>query len=185
MTHLKKDNSKIINYTTPIIDNSSISIDMKLNSQDEIERCYIDFRTHKSNGKINGLYILRITPQKQHDKLKLKFISRKGNKQEDLKEEKELLSTTIEESLTLELIDELIRKIILIINNKARSYKKQSISLENENIIQNINNSQIQAINFIKQIKGEIPLPHLEEILEKFIDDNSKNKNDNKKKILK
>ena len=41
-----------------------------------------------------------------------------------------------------------------------------------------------QIIDFIKQIKGEIPLPHLQENLEKFVEANS-SKNINKKRQLK
>ena len=45
--------------------------------------------------------------------------------------------------------------------------------------------SEAQVINFIKQIKGEIPLPHLQENLEKFINEHDISKNYNKKRVLK
>lgn len=188
--HSKEGKRKRINYTSPVIDNSSIAIELWTDEQNEIESCYVDFRTHKNNGKINGLYALRIAPQRYYDKFSIRFISRKGDRYRDFSEEisksdEELLSTIVDGKITIELINELIRKVIPIINNRANSYKKQSISTMNETIISNLTNSKTKAINFVKQIKGEIPLPHLQENLEKFIIEHDINKKDNKKRILK
>ena len=186
----KENNRKRINYTTPVVDNSSIAVELWTNEQNEIENCYVDFRTHKNNGKVNGLYALRISPQNYYDKFSIRFISRKGYRYDDFSEsisdtDDELFSTIVDGKLTPEIIDELIRKIIPIINKRATEYKKKTISEENHAIISNSINAELQAINFIKEIKGEIPLPHLYESLEKFIIKNSKDKNNNKKKILK
>lgn len=188
--HFKEGKRKRINYTTPVVDNSSIAIELWTDEQDEIKSCYVDFRTHKNNGKINGLYALRITPQRYYDKISIRFISRKGNRYRDFSEEiskneEELFSTIVDGKLTIELIDELIRKVIPIVNNKANIYKKQSISTMNETIISNLMDSETQAINFVKQIKGEIPLPHLQENLENFIVEHDKSKKDDKKRVLK
>lgn len=188
--HFKEGKRKRINYTTPVVDNSSIAIELWTDEQDEIKNCYVDFRTHKNNGKINGLYALRITPQRYYDKISIRFISRKGNRYRDFSEaisknEEELFSTIVDGKLTIELIDELIRKVIPIVNNKANIYKKQSISTMNETIISNLMDSETQAINFVKQIKGEIPLPHLQENLENFIVEHDKSKKDDKKRVLK
>lgn len=87
--------------------------------------------------------------------------------------------------IIIELIDELIRKVIPIVNNRAKSHKKHSISPTNETIISNLIDSEAQVINYIKQIKGEIPLPHLQENLEKFINEHDISKNYNKKRVLK
>ena len=186
----KENNRKRINYTTPIVDNSSMAVELWTNEQNEIENCYVDFRTHKNNGKINGLYALRIAPQNYYDKFSIRFISRKGYRYDDFSEsisdnEEELFSTIIDGKLTPELIDKLISKIIPIINQRATKYKKQSISEENHTIISSAIDAETQAINFIKEIKGEIPLPHLYETIEKFIMSNCKDKNEGTKRILK
>ena len=188
--HSKEGKRKRINYTSHVVDNSSIAIELWTDEQDEIESCYVDFRTHKNNGKINGLYALWIAPQRYYDKFSIRFISRKGDRFRDFSEEiskneEELFSTIVDGKLTIELIDELIRKVIPIVNNRANSYKKQSISRMNETIISNLMDSETQAINFVKQIKGEIPLPHLQENLEKFIVEHDKSKKDHKKRVLK
>ena len=41
-----------------------------------------------------------------------------------------------------------------------------------------------QAINFIKQIKGEIPLPHLQSNIENFIVENDRSYAENQNKEL-
>jgi hypothetical protein len=180
----KETKRKKINYTSPIINNSSIVGELWTNEQNEIENCYVDLRTHKSKGKINGLYAIRISKHQNYNKISIRFISRKGNKNKDFSEdistnEEKLYSTIIDGKITIELIDELIKKVILLVNNSAGIYKKQPIVDPNETIFSNFVDIETQAINFIKQIKGEIPLPHLQENLEKFVNENSKSKKDN------
>ena len=186
----KDNNHKTIDYTSPIIDNSSISVVIRINEQNEIEYCYIDFRTHKNDGRIKGLYALRISSQRYFDNFSLRFINRKGYKDKDFKEDifkndEKVFTSIIDENITIELIDELIRKIIPIVNNHANINNKQTISLKHENAISNMINEKVQAINYVKNIKGEIPLPKLQSNLEKFISENGKNKESNKMKVLK
>ena len=57
--------------------------------------------------------------------------------------------------------------------------------IENIPIIQEYINKEKEAINQIKEIKGEIPLPHLQENIEVFIDKYDNKKTNNKKKTLK
>lgn len=185
--HLKENGRKRINYTSSIVDKSSISLELWTNEQNEIERCYIDFRTHKGNGRINGLYALRIFSQ--YDKFTLKFISRKGNRSNDFanvlaSNDEELYSTIINEKITIELVNELISKVIPIVNRKVTKSNnhggnRQYIADVSNTIIPSFMSDEVEAINFVKQIKGEIPLPHLQENLEKFVNE------DNKRKILK
>ncbi len=177
----KENHRKRINYTSPVIDNSSVVIELWENDDNEIENCYVDFRTHKnnfsaykSNGKINGMYALRIIPE--YDRFSIKFISRKGNRYYDfgnevLESEEELFSTVVDGKLTIEFIDELIRKIIPIINMNATNNNRQTISDKHENIASNLIDAEKEAIDFVKQIKGEIPLPHLQKELENFVNE--------------
>ena len=187
--HLKDKKIKKIDYISPIIDNSSIYIELWTNDQNEITKCNVDFRTHKDNGKINGFYALRINPQQYYDKISIRFISRKGTRERDFSDKienlEELFSTTIDGQATATAIDELIMKVIIIINNRASDNKRQSISSMNDGIISSIMNTEKEVINFVKQIKGEIPLPHLQANLEKFVNEHDKNKKTGKKRVKK
>lgn len=183
-----KDNQrKRINYVTPTINNSSIEVELWTNNEDEIERCYIDFRTHKGNGKVNGLYALRIIPE--YNIFKLNFISRDGFRYGDFSKQliensEELYSAIFDGKLTYELIDELIKRLIPIINHKAINSSRKTIAQENNTAISNVLEIENQAINFIKQIKGEIPLPHLQANVENFVE-NNQIKTESVKKLLK
>jgi len=183
----KETNRKRIEYRTPIINNSSIQIELWEDAENSIERCYIDFRTHKGNGKVNGLYALRIIPK--YNVCTLNFISRDGFRYGDFSKQlvensEELYSSIFEGNLTYELIDELIRKVIPIINHRAINTSRKTIAQENNTAICNVLEIENEAINFIKQIKGEIPLPHLHSNVENFVE-NNKSKTDSVKKLLK
>lgn len=185
--YLKEDGSKRIKYISQIVDKSSVSLELWINEQEEIERCYIDFQTHKGNGKINGLYALRIFSQ--YNQFTLKFISRKGNHSTDFasvlsSSDKELYSTIINGKITIELVNELIHKVIPIVNRKVtksnnHNNNRQYIADVSNTIISNAMLDEVNAINLVKQIQGEILLPHLQENLEKFINE------DDKRKVLK
>ena len=183
----KESKRKRIRYTTSIINDSSIEVELWTNDENVIERCYIDFRTHKGNGKVNGLYALRILPQ--YRIFTLNFISRDGIKYVDFSKtltenNEELFSTIFDGNLTFELIDELVKKIIPIINRRAIRYSRKVIDQQNSLVISNIVDMERQAINFIKQIKGEIPLPHLQSNIENFIVENDRSYAENQNKEL-
>ena len=84
----------------------------------------------------------------------------------------------MEGNITLELIDELIKKVIPLINEFASCYQKQPVSEKNEEIMKD-------AVNLVKSIIGEIPLPHLKENLIAFVDDNDRGKKDGNPRLLK
>lgn len=187
---LNENKRKRIIYSTPIIDYSSVSIELWLD-ENGIERCYIDFRTHKGK-KISGIYALRLFSK--NNIFSLRFINRKGTKYNDFAQvlahdDEELYSTILNGRITMEIVAELIKKVIPIIN---RSVDKSNNHGNNKKYISELNNSNImkflsfekQLINFLKQIKDEIPLPHLKESLEKFIENNDKDKKDNKQKTF-
>lgn len=186
----KDDGTKIIEYKIPIDNDSSIIVKIYI-QKEKIKKCYVDFRTHRKNGKVNGTYALRLNASKKlsnENICTLNFISRKGMKNNDFVNE---LSTTdnvlyskiLNEDLTLELIEELIKKLIPVINNQALLNNKPIIGIDNEEII--LSKMEKDVINYIKQIKGEIPLPHLQRNLENFIESYEITKNDGQKLILK
>ena len=167
----------------PIIDGSSIFIELCFNENGDIDSCLIEFRTHKSNGKINGKYLLRLKPYSQLNKFSINFIRRSGYKSANLSKlieqnDIELYTSIMEGNITLELIDELIKKVIPLINEFASCYQKQPVSEKNEEIMKD-------AVNLVKSIIGEIPLPHLKENLIAFVDDNDRGKKDGNPRLLK
>jgi len=182
----KETKKKKINYISSVINNSSISIELILDENDIVERCHVDFRTHKGNGKINGLYALRINPGYYND-FSLNYISRNGIKEQNFVYNlpihlfKEIISC----GLTFELVDEIINESIKVIKLKAMLKHRQAINIEKSYDISYVIDVEKQIIDFIKQIKGEIPLPHLQENIEKFIETYSRDKVEEKKKVLK
>lgn len=82
------------------------------------------------------------------------------------------------------MVNELVRKVIHIVNHRAINAERPTISPINGSVISNLLDADRDVINFVKQIKGEMPLPHLQEILEKFVSENEKNKKDGKTKVL-
>jgi len=185
--HHKGTNRKIIKYISPIINSSSVEVELTL-EDNQIEKCYVDFRTHKGNGKVNGLYALRIVPF--YNKCTLNFISRDGYRDGDISQKfaetnEELYSSIFNDNLTLEKIDEIIKQILPIINKRAVTTSKKILDDKNALVISNIMDIESQAFDFIKQIKGEIPLPSLQQRLEAFVTENDIRKNYNKQKCLK
>ena len=159
---------------------------MLFNQNDTIEKCCIDFRTHKGNGKINGLYALRIEPG-HFSRFSLNYISRDGVKGPDFVHllPTILFKAIIPGELTLELVDEIIYESVKVINQIAGIKHRQFITLDCDYCVTDIVDIEKQIIDFIKQIKGEIPLPHLQANIEKFIEANSKYKKQGKKRTLK
>ena len=182
----KENGKKKISYTGPIKNSTSIWVELVFDEDESIERCYIDFRTHKGNGKISGLYALRIIPGNIFSKFALNHIGRSGNRSFDFSHllPTEVLNATIPGELTIELVNEIINKTIPVINQISGTKHKPFILSEEKHLEPNITETEKQIIDFIKQIKGEIPLPHLQENLEKFVEANS-SKNINKKRQLK
>lgn len=186
--HSKNGKRKIIRYISPKVDNISTAVKLYINEQGEIERCNIDFRVHKNNGKIKGMLAVRIAPQR--DKFTINYITRGGIKYDDfleelLENEEELISTLISGTPSAESIDELIPKVIPIFNDWAEKNGREPISPTNQVSISSIMDIEQNAVDFLKQISGEIPLPHLQDILKKYITTNDKSKNDAKRKVLK
>ncbi len=184
----KATKNKKIQYISPVVNNSSISLELYINDQDEIEKCYVDFRTHrnsrKNKGKINGIYALRIVSE--NNICTLNFISRKG-KYSNLvnkisEQEEQLFTTVLNGNLTFELIDEFIKKVIPIMNRNALTESKPVIASVNETVVINACEMEQEAIHYVKQIKGEIPLPYLQRNLERFIEEYQTEKSNTKVK---
>ena len=193
MTIDKRTGQKEIVVFSPIYEKSSIKIVIKINEQNIMEKCFIDFRTHKGNGKINGQYILRMVVNsynKQNNKFLIKFINHRGKgnlyfSSEALEYEKEMLSTINNEKLTIESLNEIVKRCLLIINTSAINYKRRPISLASENIISNIIESESQVMSLLCRTEDKIPIPHLQMLLNKLIEEHFGDRDTGSKRVLK
>ncbi len=195
-TEIQNNNLKIvinpdrsrINYISDIVNNSSIAIELWC-KEGKLTNCYIDFRTHKNyKNKINGLYRLRIAPDKNYGQFSLKFVSRKDYYGYDfsekiIKEDEELYTTLFYGDITLDLIGELVNKLIPIINKEAVHNNKPLIALDNAISIQTIKELDNRVLELLSEVKDGVPLKHLENILQTFIKYYTEERP--KKKILK
>lgn len=166
----KENKRKFITYVSSIVDDFSIHSDVWINEENEIEKCNIYFRTHKGNGKINGIYILKLDSS-SIENCSLKFVSRKGNSVflNNIFELDEF--SNFEGKITFETINEIISKVISIINKKEEFSKNQIIFNDFDILTQ-----EKQIINFLKQLKDEIPLPILQERIDKIVSKNEQEK---------
>ena len=167
ITKSKEDGMKYINYETPIIDGTSAHVELTIDSNDEIKKCYVDFRTHKSNGKINGMYLLRINNK---DRIcTLNFMSRDGNKNE-----RNILGDeayAFYGDITIDEIDDLINTCVNLINAYALRNKKQTVNLTNKRLITTYAYEEAKIIKYIDEIKGEIPYSSLSSYFFSFVED--------------
>lgn len=185
----KEEQEKYVKYYIPKINQSSLVLEIYKNKEDAIERCYVDFRTHGKRGKVNGLYALRIYLKYGVRRYNLCFTSRKGGHSYDFMDEltnkdDDLYYDMYEGDFTLDLLERMITQIIPILNRKALSANRPPIALELASVIRDYKQESEAAIDFVKQIKGEIPLPHLKENLDKFIEEYSLGENYTRKRVL-
>ncbi len=163
--YTKENKRKRIYYVSPIKDKTSVAIELWTNYNEKIESCNIDFRTHKSNGKINGLFALRINHKGNNALLfSLDFITRDGLKYSLTKY---IDYSMINQEITIDFITEIVKNVLPMINSKKEIFEKNY-----ETIMIDVMNARLEIINFLKQIKGEIPLFHLQTNLGKFIAEN-------------
>lgn len=185
----KEEQEKYVRYCISSKYQSSLVLEIYKNKDNEIEKCYVDFRTHRKNGRVNGLYALRIFSKYGTRRYNLCFTSRKGDHSYDFinevtSDDEVLFSKMYEGTITLDLIEEMIAKIIPIINRKAYRVNRPLIALELASVIGDYKRESEAAIDFLKQIRGEILLPHLEENIDKFIEEYSLGENYTRKRII-
>ncbi len=170
----KEKDIKTITYKSGVVDKSSIYAEVIFDNNDDIDKCYIDFRTHRNNGKTNGMYLIRINNKDKN--FSFSYRSRKGN-----------ICKYIDniyyddERLSMDTLKNRIEFFIDVINSCYRN-GRQFISTNID--INDLVNTEKYVIEFMKQIKGEIPLPYLQEQIDKFILEYSKSKKDDKVKKL-
>lgn len=170
----KEKGTKKITYKSGVVDKSSIYAEVRLDNNDDIDKCYIDFRTHRNNGKINGMYLIRINNTDK--KFSFSYRTRKGNicKYDDniYYDDERLSMGTLKNRI------EFFRDAI------NRCYRNGRGAISSDIDINDLVNTEKDVVSFMQQIKGEIPLPYLQEQIDKFILEYSKSKKDDKVKKL-
>lgn len=170
----KEKGTKKITYKSGIVDKSSINAEVRLNDNDDIDKCYIDFRTHRNNGKINGMYLIRINNRDKN--FSFSYRTRKGDickYVDNIYYDDERFSMG-----TLKNRIEFFRDAINSCYRNGRGAISSDIN------ISDLVNIEKDVVNFMKKIKSEIPLPYLQEQIDKFILEYSNSKSNDKVKKL-
>ena len=178
----KERGTKTITYTSDVVDKSSIYAEVRLDDKDDINKCYFDFRIHRNNGKtwygkkgkINGMYLIRINNRDKS--FSFSYQSRKG----DICKYIDNIYYD-DESLSMGTLKNRIEFFVDIINS---CYRNGRGAISSDINISDLVNTEKDVVNFMKQIKSEIPLPYLQEQIDKFILEYSNSKKNDKVKKL-
>ncbi len=164
---------KTIEYKSPIVQKSSIYVTLIMDTNNKIQKCYIDFRFHRRNNKIRGHYNLRIKDISYGDRLSLYYV---GHKQKDSdishiieRRLPSLYDEITQGEITVEKIDKLIPHLISIFNELQPRGKKLTFANIERPVIGDIMDSYKNTINSIISIELNTPSPHLKKDLYKLI----------------
>ncbi len=170
----KEKGTKKITYKSGIVDKSSIYAEVKLDDNDDIDKCYIDFRTHRNNGKINGMYLIRINNRDKN----FSFSYRTGK--DDICKYIDNIYYD-DERFSMGTLKNRIEFFRDAINS---CYRNGRGAISSDINISDLVNIEKDVVNFMKKIKSEIPLPYLQEQIDKFILEYSNSKSNDKVKKL-
>lgn len=147
-------------------DKSKIILEAKLNKENTLEKGFVEIKTKKGNGKINGTYRFDLDNEK---KISANFYSRKGKKidltNNPLLVQHVLLLTeqslNTDETITKDTIMNVTNNMqeILLNNINERKIEVDQKYFSMENLVE----KDKKVTNLLKQIKGEIPLVGLTE----------------------
>ena len=176
----KSTGMKRVLYQSDVVDKSSIYAEVKLDDNDDIDKCYIDFRTHKNSNKIwyknkakiTGMYLIRINNKDKN--FSFSYRTRKG----DICKYDDNIYYD-DESLSMDTLKDRIKFFIDTINS---CYRNGRGAISSDINISDLVNTEKDVVNFMKQIKSEIPLPYLQEQIDKFILEYSNSKSNDKVK---
>lgn len=181
ITRDKITGEKRVYYNTDIDNNCSMNFELFLDENDKVKKCNIDYRTHKNNGKINGIYTIRINPKEMMSKIT--YITRKGIKTDIAKINNDMYFYGMP---TISDLEEIALSALEIINVRAQTEGKKTIDIDTNRLISKYSFIEADEVRKINELKGEIPLPHLIDIFDTFVERYYK-KIDNKnilKKVL-
>lgn len=156
----------------PISNNSSLELVVNLTPDGRVVSCGIDFYTYKGKEKMkrNGAYAFRANSSG----LSFNFLSRGGLhacilKSNEYKNLQEKLATILNEPYSAFLLEDLISDLVSYINNWALQVHREQFVVDEAWNLHDALNIKDLAIRYLKEIKGEIPLPHLCRILDTCI----------------
>lgn len=157
---LKEANSIRITYKSDIIDNSSLTSDIYLDGNNEIEKCHVLFTTYGCDGKFNGNYLLDI----ENGTYSLVHLNKKGDAYNYIND-----AIYVDHDFSLETLDNRINGFINDIN-EIYCEDGRYISLKLH--IPNLRDATKYVVDTMKQIEEEIPLPYLSKQVDSFISAN-------------
>ncbi|MCI6266934.1 MAG: hypothetical protein MR598_08860 [Erysipelotrichaceae bacterium] len=168
----KEQSYKKITHISEEKNNTSTELELKIDNNQQIKTCNINFRIHnQSNGQISNTYSLKLTsPYEDNNRSYLVFSTNKRSTNQTFIPYCEEL----EENLTINQIDNIIESILPTINHYLIIAEKKDMNLKKDWNIQQIISQEEEIISEIRLLKEEIMLPHLKEILEKFINNYEK-----------
>ena len=170
----KEKGTKKITYKSGIVDKSSIYAEVKLDDNDDIDKCYIDFRTHRNSGKINGMYLIRINNRDKN------FSFSYRTRKDDICKYIDNIYYD-DERFSMGTLKNRIEFFRDAINS---CYRNGRGAISSDINISDLVNIEKDVVNFMKKIKSEIPLPYLQEQIDKFILEYSNSKSNDKVKKL-
>ena len=145
----KEENKVSIKYISPVVNNRSLFV-QALIRDNLVEKCYVDYRIHKMNGKIKRMYLLR----ENAGNYNVNYRTKKGDVSR-------IYGGFIPSGKDIESVNALMDKTtdaVNYIDENAFSYTTISDLI-----------NCVDIIDLLKNIKGEIPLPYLQEQIENFI----------------
>lgn len=152
-----------------MVNNANIVYFLQLNG-DIINQAFIQFKTHKTNGKINGFYQLKLN--RSFPGIELWHISRKGKKYDlmpFLQEVDSYLGTDLLKlQFRVEDFNNLLKRLIVVCNKFASKHNGKKIVNPNIKDIMDILVIEDNTKEILKGIEEEIPLPTLQAMVHGF-----------------
>ena len=175
---------KISCYETEIIEDSSLLV--SLIEKERALQASIDFRTHKSNGKVNGTYALRTFSNAICEIVSLDFISRKGKWKFGFAEDVFGFYDNVCCGENARIwFSAFVERVLPVINEKASLNHRKPISYQHSSVIEDMSKIEKQMTDRLMNIQEELPLPYLSELVNQFLNEQSKNKSENYQRVLK
>ncbi len=181
----KHSGEKVLRYHTPIIDNTSVTLELRTTADDGIEKCYVNFNFHKSNGNIKGQYCLRLLPR--YGSLTFNYTSRSGTKEvfsKDALLNGENLDPQQIDDYSLGQVNDLILTAISFINSNADGAKRLPISLEHSDVLQKAFECKEESLDNLVNLVNQIPLTHLNYSINNYVNNMTDGLSNEAKKLV-
>ena len=78
-----------------------------------------------------------------------------------------------------------VARVLPVINEKASLNHRKPISYQHSSVIEDMSKIEKQMTDRLMNIQEELPLPYLSELVNQFLNEQSKNKSENYQRVLK